>query len=64
MKELIKIHPRYPRALNELGMVYGKDKRDCDEAILWYKRCGELAPLYSSCLNNIGVNYEMKKEYV
>jgi hypothetical protein len=41
--------------------VYGGTKKLFDEAIEWYKKCTKIAPLYASCYNNIGVNYELKK---
>ncbi len=57
------MHSGYARATNEIGIVFGGTKKMYDEAIEWYKKCIKIAPWYSSCYNNIGVNYELKNEY-
>lgn len=52
-----ELHPKYARAINEIGIVFGGSKKQYDEAIRWYKKCTEVTPQYASCYNNIGVNY-------
>ena len=59
LKEASLAHPRFARVINEIGIVYGGTKKEYKEAITWYKKCIEVAPLYASCYNNIGVNYEL-----
>jgi tetratricopeptide (TPR) repeat protein len=57
LKRVSELHPKYARAINEIGIVFGGSKKQYDEAILWYKKCTDVTPQYASCYNNIGVNY-------
>lgn len=50
-------HPKYARAFNEAGIVYGGTKKDYREAITWYQKAIQATPDYSSCYNNVGVNF-------
>ena len=61
LKELCEIYPKFSRAFNETGIIYGGTKKMYDEAISWYEKCTVKTPEYASCYNNIGVNYELKK---
>lgn len=57
------MYPRYTRISNEIGIAYGAGLKDYNQAINWYKRCLQYSPKYFSCYNNIGVNYELMKNY-
>ena len=46
-----------------MGITYGGPLKQPDKAIAEYKKCTEMVPEYASCYNNVGVNYENKREY-
>ena len=62
-KKVTELHPRYARAFNEIGIVYGGKLKEYTTAITWYEKASEVCPEYSSCYNNIGVNCELLKRY-
>jgi hypothetical protein len=39
LKKVSELHPKYARALNEIGIVFGGTKKMYKEAISWYTKC-------------------------
>jgi tetratricopeptide (TPR) repeat protein len=63
LKDVVDHHPKFARAVNEIGIVYGGTLKEYKNAIEWYTKATEITPEYASCYNNIGVNHELMKEY-
>ena len=57
LKKVTELHPKYARAFNEIGIVYGGGKNMYEMAITWYEKATQVTPEYASCYNNIGVNH-------
>ena len=54
LKDVSKRFPDYVRVANDIGIAYGS-KNEHREAIVWYKKCLQLAPEYAAAYNNVGV---------
>lgn len=39
LKRVTELHPKYARAYNQIGIVFGGTKKLYDEAITWYTKC-------------------------
>lgn len=46
LKKYCEKYPNYPRAINYIGFVYGNDKKDPNEAIIWHKKAVEVLPIF------------------
>jgi tetratricopeptide (TPR) repeat protein len=65
IERLIDVHkkwPEYVRNTNEVGISFGA-KKNSEEAIVWYKKCLEIAPQNAQTYNNIGFRLSVLKQY-
>jgi tetratricopeptide (TPR) repeat protein len=58
----IKLNPRYPEAINNLGTVF-YSKKNYRKAIATYRRALKINPQSASVLSNLGTAYFARKRY-
>src|SRR3984957_14401647 len=58
----IRINPKYPEAINNLGTIYYAQKR-YSRATQYYKRALKMAPESASIYSNLGTAYFARKKY-
>jgi tetratricopeptide (TPR) repeat protein len=61
-EKAVKLDPKYPEAINNLGTVYYA-RKSYRRAISYYKRALQLAPQSASIYSNLGTAYFARKKY-
>jgi len=57
VKEVIQMFPKYSRAVNFVGFIYGETKKMPEEAIIWHKKAVENIPMFDIGNYNLGMRY-------
>jgi len=64
MRNLLKENPKSAPALSKIGEMYGKHLNNLDSSIIYLLRAYEISPTDANLLENLGVAYGIKKNYL
>lgn len=64
MRNLLKENPKSVPALSKIGEMYGKHLNNLDSSIIYLLRAYEISPTDANLLENLGVAYGIKKNYL
>jgi tetratricopeptide (TPR) repeat protein len=62
-EKLLKINPGRPDIHAQLGLLYGRKKKDYSASIAYFKNAVRLDPNYKEAYKGLGVAYQMTGEY-
>jgi tetratricopeptide (TPR) repeat protein len=64
MRKVLKENPKSAPALSKIGEMYGKHLNNLDSSIVYLMKAYEISPTDGSLLENLGVAFGIKKNYV
>lgn len=63
-KDVLERNPSRYEFIYEIGKIYSRDKQELDSGLVYFKKCQTLKPNDPRILEDLGVTYGMKKDYL